>query len=161
MPLFLLLALSFSKEIEQNLMKGIILPVALVPQKGTLAVPGKIVSLRLWVAFMWNAFESIKSDLGYIVAWKCNFSTDVTRNYAVPEQWCFDHSLKDNILYLITAARCPDAQITTDLLFSGSYPKWCMQPASASFLPQHSTVFKIVYNVCLQLLNAAQCHFGH
>lgn len=47
MPLFLLLALSFSKEIEQNLMKGIILPIALVPQKGTLAAPGKIVALRL------------------------------------------------------------------------------------------------------------------
>lgn len=67
MPLFLLLAFSFSKEIEQNLMKGIILPVALVPQKGTLAAPGKIVSGRLWAALMWNAFESIKSDLVYIV----------------------------------------------------------------------------------------------
>lgn len=60
MPVFLLLALSFSKEIEQNLMKGIILPVALVPQKGTMAAWGKIVSLRLWAAPMWNTFESIK-----------------------------------------------------------------------------------------------------
>lgn len=85
MPLFLLLALSFSKEIEQNLMKGIILPIALVPQKGTLAAPGKTVALRLWATLMWNAFESIKSDLVYTVAWKCNFSTDVTRNYSIPE----------------------------------------------------------------------------
>lgn len=138
MPLFLLLAFSFSKEIEQNLMRGIILPVALVPQRGTLAAPGKIVSLRLWATLMWNAFESIKSDPVYIVAWKCNFSTDVTRNYTAPEQWCFDHSLQDNILYLVTAARCPDARITTALLFSGSNPEQCRHQARASFC--HSTL---------------------
>ena len=33
MPLFLLLALSFSKKIQQNLMKGNILTIILVPQK--------------------------------------------------------------------------------------------------------------------------------